>query len=337
VRDNRYLLGSPSGVCALLSTRGAGLVALRAPDRDGRFADIVLGFDTADEYAANADTYFGVTVGRVANRIGGARFQLGDSTYALAANDGRNHLHGGVDRSFDRVDWEAQSSSKADGPSVEFRHVSPHMEEGYPGRVETVVTYTLTPRDELRVDYRATTDAPTPFGLTNHTYWNLSGDPSRTVLDHELEIDADAYTPVDGELIPTGAIEPVEGTPFDFRTPRRIGDRIDAIDNPAAGGYDHNLVLTPRQAAPTFAARLVDPSGGRCVEVLATHPCVQFYTGNSLGSVRGKLGAGYAWRSGLCLEPQAFPDAINKPAFPSVVLNPGETYRSTIVFRITTR
>lgn len=318
----------------MFSSLGAGLVALNVPDRAGRLADVVLGFDTAAEYAAQSNFYVGCTIGRVANRIRRASFVLGDAKYKLAANDGPNHLHGGSTRSFDKVDWAAESRTSDLGPSVVCRYTSPHLEEGYPGRLEATVTYTLTARDELRIEYEARSNRATPVNLTNHTYWNLAGDGAGTILDHELEVRADRYTVTDGELLPTGEIKSVAGTALDFRTPRAIGSRIAQLETTSARGYDHNYVLSGPRSEPAFAARLRDPASGRAVEVWTDRPCMQVYSGNMLIPTTGKLGAEYAPHSGLCLEPQGYPDAVNNPSFDSVVLTPGEVFRATILFRL---
>jgi len=318
----------------VLSSWGAGLVALNTPDRLGRFADVVLGFDTAAEYAAQSNLYFGCTVGRVANRIRRATFVLDATTYKLAANDGTNHLHGGSTRSFDKVEWSAETKRSELGPGVVFRYTSPHLEEGYPGRLDTTVTYTLSAEDELRIDYEARSDRPTPVSLTNHTYWNLSGDGAGTILDHELQLQADRYAVSDGELLPTGEIKSVDGTPLDFREKRSIGSRINELEGTAARGYDLNYVLSGSRSEPVVVARLSDPSSGRVVELLTTQPCMQVYSGNLLTPTTGKLGAHYAVRSGMCLEPQGYPDAVNNPSFDSIVLNPGDVYRATTIFRL---
>ena len=336
VRDRRYLLVAPSGVSALFSSWGAGLVSLYTPDRAGRFADVVLGFDQASDYAAQPNLYFGCTVGRVANRIRDARFQLDGATVALAANDGRHHLHGGPERSFDRVEWAAAPGASDAGPQVVFRRVSPHLEEGYPGSVEVAVTYTMTEADDLRIEYEARSDRTTPLNLTNHTYWNLAGAGAGSILDHVLEVAADRYTPTDGELIPTGSIEPVAGTALDFRSPRRIGQRIAELEPSGARGYDHNFVLAGSGPEPVFAARIEEPVSGRAVEVWTTQPCIQFYSGNLMSPTKGKLGRHYARRSGLCLEPQGYPDAVNNLGFASVLLAPDQVYRQTIIFRVRT-
>jgi len=336
VSDKRFLLVAPSGVSALVSSWGAGLVALHGPDRDGRFADVVLGFDTAAEYAAGAGLYFGCTVGRVSNRIKGARFELDGRTVQLAANDGRNHLHGGPAHAFDRVPWAATTERTAAGDRVTFARVSPDGEEGYPGRLEVRVSYTLTSADELWLEVEARTDTPTPVSITNHTYWNLAGAGSATVVDHELQVFADRYTPTDAELIPTGAIESVEGTPLDFRQPTRLGAGIDQVAAGSGRGYDHNYVLPGDGSRPVPAARLHDPGSGRMLEVLATQPCLQVYSGNMMRPSVGKFGSSYAWRSAICLEPQGYPNAVNEPRFPSVLLHPGEVYRTVTIFRLTT-
>jgi aldose 1-epimerase len=336
INDRRFLLVAPSGITAQLSSRGAGLVAMNVPDLAGNVADIVLGFDTAQEYADHSQLYFGSTIGRVANRIRGASFTLGDETYRLAANDRSNHLHGGAVRSFDKVDWTAEPKDSDLGQSVAFGYTSPHLEEGYPGELDTVVTYTLTSQDELRIDYEARSDRATPVNLTHHSYWNLSGGGSGTILDHELQVQADTFTAVDGELIPTGAIESLDGTALDFRRPRSIGARISELESTGARGYDHNYVLSGARLEPAFAARLSDPAGGRVVEVWTTRPCLQVYSGNFMTPTRGKLGAHYGVRSGICLEPQGYPDALHHPEFDSVVLEPGNVFRATTIFRMTT-
>jgi len=336
VRDQRFLLVAPSGLSALVSSWGAGLVALNAPDRDSRYADIVLGFDNAAEYATQAQLYFSCTVGRVSNRIRGASFSIGDTTYPLAANNGSNHLHGGPTRSFDRVDWDAEPMTSEDGERVVFRHESPHLEEGYPGRLEVSVTYTLNERDELRIDYEARTDRTTPISLTNHSYFNLAGAGTESILGHELEVWADSYTPTDDELIPTGEIRSVDETALDFRTRTTIGARIAELESSGAQGYDHNYVLPERRTGAVLAARLRDPRSGRILEVLTTQPCLQLYSGNLMSPSTGKFGARYARRSAVCLEPQAYPDAVHNPNFRSVLLDPDDTYRETIVFRMTT-
>jgi aldose 1-epimerase len=332
--DHRFLLASPSGVSALVSSWGAGLVALHAPDREGRFEDVVLGFDTVEEYRANARLHFSATIGRVAGRIRDAHFTLDGQDIVLPANSGRHHLHGGSETPFDQVDWAAEALAAPDGPAVRFSRVSPDGEEGYPGELSVVVTYTLTSGDELRIAYEATTDRTTPLSMTNHTYWNLAGAGSPTILDHELEVFADRYTPVDAELLPVGTIEPVEGTPLDFREARVVGDRIAELDDTGSMGYDNNFVLPG--SGDRLAARLRHPGTGRVLEVRTTQPCMNLYSGNMMAPSVGKLGRPYPTRSGICLEPAGFLNAVNTPSFEPVWLRPGETYRQAITFRLTT-
>lgn len=332
--DHRFLLASPSGVTALVSSWGAGLVALQAPDREGRFEDVVLGFDTVEGYREHPGLYFGATIGRVAGRIRGARFPLDDGLVVLPANSDGHHLHGGSASSFDRVDWSAVAIPTPEGPSVRFGRVSPDGEEGYPGEASVSVTYTLTPADELRIDYEAMTDRTTPLSMTNHAYWNLAGAGSPTILDHELEVFADRYTPVDADLLPVGTIASVEGTPLDFRRPRIVGDRIAELEPTGSRGYDNNFVL--RGSGDRLAARLRHPGSGRVLEVRTTQPCMNVYSGNMMVPSVGKMGRAYPVRSGICLEPAGYLDAVNSPAFEQVWLRPGETYRQSITFRLTT-
>jgi len=332
--DHRFLLASPSGVTALLSSWGAGLVALHAPDREGRFEDVVLGFDTVEEYRANPALHLSATIGRVAGRIRDARFTLDGRVVQLPANHGRHHLHGGSETPFDQVDWAAEALATAAGPSVRFSRVSPDGEEGYPGEVSVSVTYTLTPANELRIDYLATTDRTTPLSLTNHSYFNLAGAGAPTILDHELQVFADRYLPVDAELVPVGTTEPVAGTPLDFREPRVVGDHITELETSGAGGYDHAFVLDG--SGERLVGRLRHPGSGRVLEVRTTQPCMNVYSGNAMAPSVRKMGRAYPTRSGICLEPAGFLDAVNIPAFEPVWLHPGETYRQTIAFRLTT-
>lgn len=334
VTECRFVLSSPSGLTAIIDSHGARLVGLIAPDRDGRFADVVLGYDCAEDYIANADMYFGATVGRVAQRIKGATFSLDGHEYALATNNGRNSLHGGAERSFDKVVWGASSRTTDEGPEVEFRHTSPHLEEGYPGNVDASVTYRLTPDGEVHITYRATTDRATPVSMTNHAYWNLAGAGAATILDHELSVRADRYTVTDEDLIPTGEIRPVEGTPLDLQAPAILADRI--ADLEATGGFDHNLVLAADRPSGTADATLRHPGTGRVLEIRSTLPCIQVYSGNLMRPSTGKLGVGYGIRSAICLEPQSWPDALHNPNFPSVILQPNESYHETATYRLLT-
>lgn len=328
-----FTLRNAHGIEVRIITYGAIVVSIKTPDSRGRFADIVTGFDTLDGYLARS-RFFGAVVGRYANRIANARFSLDGTTYGLAANNGRNHLHGGI-RGFDKVVWKGTPFERAGDAGVTLTHVSADGDEGYPGNLNVTVTYTLDARDELVVDYAATSDRATPVNLTNHSYFNLAGDGNGDILSHLLTIEADAYTPTDETQIPTGQIAPVEGTPFDFRRPTPIGARIDADDEQIrrGRGYDHNFVLkAPRTGALRHAARLADPSSGRTLDVATTEPGLQLYSGNNLDGAVGKSGHVYGRRTSVCLETQHFPDSPNHPEFPSTILRPGERYRSTTVF-----
>lgn len=314
---------------------GAIIASIRTPDRSGRVADIVLGFDDLAGYLGN-EPYFGVVAGRYANRIARGRFTLDGRTYTLAVNNPPNALHGGI-RGFDKVLWHGEPTADADGVHVTLRYTSADGEEGYPGTLHAAVSYTLTDRDELVIAYEATSDKPTPVNLTQHSYFNLAGEGSGDILGHVVTIDADRYTPIDSTFIPTGEIAPVAGTPFDFRSPTAIGARIDQNDQQLTNGhgYDHNFVLNraPGASGLVHAAHVVESVSGRTLDVATTEPGVQFYVGNFLnGSVVGKHGHAYPRRSGFCLETQHYPDSPNKPQFPSTILRPGETYRSRTVF-----
>jgi aldose 1-epimerase len=315
-------------------TYGAIIVSLRVPDRAGRMGDIVLGYDSLDGYLRDSP-YFGAVVGRYGNRIARGRFTLDGRTYRLATNNGPNHLHGGI-KGFDKALWRAEPVRSDSGVGVVFTYTSPDGEEGYPGTLTARVTYTLTDRDGLFVEYHATTDRPTLVNLTQHTYFNLAGEARRDILGHELVINADSFTPVDSTLIPTGVIAPVEATPFDFRTPAAIGARIAEHHEQLrfGGGFDHNFVLRREGSGLSHAARVVEPSTGRTLDIYTTEPGLQFYSGNFLdGSITGKGGEVYHHRYGFCLEPQHYPDSPNQPRFPSTVLRPGEQYSSRTVFR----
>lgn len=306
---------------------GAIVAELHTQDRHGRGADVVLGLRDLPAYLAG-NPYFGCTAGRCANRIAEGRFSIDGRPYQLGRNNGPHHLHGGA-RGFDRRVWDAEAAETPDGPSVRFTLLSPDGDEGYPGAVRAQVRYTVTPANEFLVEMTATTDAPTLVNLVHHSYWNLGGHASGTILDHHLSIAADAYTPVDAGLITTGTLAPVAETPFDFRTPKKI-----RLDLPrVAGGYDHNFVLRDGDGLRP-AARLEHPASGRVLEILTTEPGLQLYTGNFLdGTSKGKSGALYEQHAGLCLESQKFPDAANKPGWASPVLRPGRTYRHRMVHR----
>lgn len=320
-----------------ITNLGGHIVSILAPSRDGTMADVTLGYAGFDGYLADT-SYFGSVVGRYANRIAKGQFTLDGKSYTLAKNNGPNALHGGP-TGFQKRVWAAKVVSGPDGDALELTYVSKDGEEGYPGTLTAKVVYSLRADGGLVIDYTATTDAPTIVNLTNHAYFNLAGEGEGTVLGHELQIEADAYTPVDPTLIPTGERRPVEGTPFDFRKPVAIGARIDAADEQlkAGGGYDHNYVLRGKKGDLRLAARVVEPKSGRVLEVFTTEPGIQLYSGNFLdGSVTGKSGKPYVKRGALCLETQHFPDSPNQPGFPPVVLRPGETYRHTTVYRVTT-
>ena len=328
-----FTLTNANGIELRTISYGAIIVSLRVPDRTGRMDDIVLGYDSLQGYL-RVSPYFGAIVGRYGNRIGSGRFTLDGRTYRLATNNGPNHLHGG-NRGFDKVVWQAEPLQNDSGVGVTFTYTSPDGEEGYPGTLLARVSYTLTDRDELVVEYHATTDQATPVNLTQHTYFNLAGDGRGDILGHELLINADSFTPVDSTLIPTGSMAPVDGTPFDFRTPTAIGARIGADDQQLrfGGGYDHNFVLQQEDAAIGRAARVVEPSTGRTLDIYTTEPGLQFYSGNFLdGTITGKGGRVYHHRYGLCLETQHYPDSPNQPQFPSTVLRPGQEYRSRTVW-----
>ena len=329
-----YTLTNANGLIAKITNYGAILVSLEVPDKDGKLADITLGFDKLDGYLTR-HPYFGSTVGRYANRIGGAKFVLDGVEHELAANNGPNHLHGGI-KGFDKAVWQAQEVKAEKAVGLKLTYLSVDGEEGYPGNLACVVTYTLNNDDELRIDYEAVTaDKATIVNLTNHTYWNLAGQGNGDILGHELMLNADAYTPVDEGLIPTGEIKKLAGSPMDFTKPMTIGSRIEEV----AGGYDHNYVLNSTgEGLPALCAKVYEPSSGRVMEIQTTEPGVQFYTGNFLdGSVTGKAGKVYKKHYGFCLETQHFPDSPNKPDFPPVVLSPGEKYLTTTVYKFYTK
>jgi len=330
-----HTLTNSAGIEVRVLTFGGAIASIRVPDRNGTFADVALGFDTLTPYLTNPP-YFGVIIGRYANRIARGRFTLDGRTYTLAVNNAPNHLHGGV-KGFDKVVWHAEPFRRADAVGLVLTHTSPDGDEGYPGTLKATVTYALNNAGELSFDYEATTDRPTPVNLTQHTYFNLTGEGAGDILGHRLQINASRMTPVGPDLIPTG-IASVSGTPFDFRTPTAIGERIGANDPQISNGrgYDHNFVLDRSGNGLIRAARVEDPASGRVLEISTTEPGIQFYTGNFLdGSLRGKSGRSYARRTGFALETQHYPDSPNHPEFPNTILRPRETYRSKTVFSFT--
>lgn len=332
-----YTLTNKNNVVVKLMTLGATITEINVPDKNGKFANVVFGFDDVAGYQSDRNQYFGCTVGRVANRIAKGEFTVEGTRYKVALNNGPNHLHGGEKRSLDKVVWKAMLSKTSKGISgIVFSYTSPEGEEGYPGNLKIDVTYWLSDANEIGIEYRATTDKPTPVNLTNHSYFNLAGAGTATVLDHELKVDAKEYVPVNETLIPTGKFDPVAGTVFDFTRPTRIGARIEKLYDTGAKGYDHCYVLTKREKTPSFAAKLRDPQSGRTMTVLTTQPGIQVYTGNFLFGQKGAGGKEYKLRSGVCLETGDFPDAINQPAFPSILLRPGMAYQHTCVYAFST-
>lgn len=319
-----------------ITNYGGTIVSLSVPDKNGQQADVVQGFDTLRDYEERSP-YFGCITGRYANRIARGKFFLDGVTYTLPVNNGPNHLHGGLS-GFDKKVWASRTEKTPDSVRLVLHYTSPDGEEGYPGTLNCEVAYTWTNYDELRIDYTASTDRPTIVNLTNHSYFNLAGHDSGSVLNHYLTIHADAFTPADSTSIPYGEIRPVDGTPFDFRTPHTLGERINANDQQLKYGlgYDHNFVLNGAPGRLRKVAQLNERESGRIMVVETTEPGMQLYTANFLNNVRGKGGAVYQRRSAVCLETQHFPNSPNQPNFPSTVLLPGQKYRSTTVYRFLT-
>ena len=329
-----FTLRNAEGVEAAITNYGGRLVTLKTPDRAGRSEDIVLGFDTLDGYLGH-NPYFGALVGRFANRIANGKFDLSGKTYTLLQNNGSNALHGGA-QGLRQGRMEGGGDHFERSPALELRYLSKDGEEGYPGNLDVLVTYSLSEDNTLRIDYAATTDCETVLNLTNHSYFNLAGHAQGNILDQRVTLNANRFTPVGSNLIPTGDLRNVEGTPFDFRQAAPIGARIDANDEQIefGKGYDHNFVLNRSGNGLSLAARVHDPHSGRIMEVLTTQPGMQFYTGNHIhGEIHGKGGAAYGARGGYCCETQRFPDSPNQPKFPSSALKPGERYRETTEFR----
>lgn len=333
-----YTLTNARGMVAKVATYGGIVTELHVPDRNGKLGDVVLGFDNLEAYL-KGHPYFGCITGRVANRIANGKFTLDGKEYTLAVNNGPNHLHGGI-KGFDKAVWAARILPNSETrPGIELTYTSRDGEEGYPGNLKVTVRYILTPNNALRIEYEATTDKPTIVNLTNHSYFNLAG--KGDVLEHELRLFASRYTPTDSNLIPTGELKPVAGTPMDFTTPAKIGARI-AKTGGDPTGYDHNYVIDQQAGSganrPARAAEVYEPTTGRVLSMRTTEPGVQLYTGNFLdGSLTGKGGVVYGKHAGFCLEAQKFPNAVNTPGFPSVVLRPGESYRQITVYAFSTR
>ncbi|HEY1792558.1 MAG TPA: aldose epimerase family protein [Opitutaceae bacterium] len=328
-----YTLTNAHGLVCRVATYGAIITELHAPDRAGRMGDVVMGFDSLGQYLTE-NPYFGCVCGRVANRIARGRFTLEGKTYHLATNNGPNTLHGGL-RGFDKVVWRAATAETVDGPSIVLTHLSPDGDEGFPGNLSVRMAYTLTGANELRIEYRATTDRTTPVNLTNHSYFNLAcrGD----VKGHVLELNASRYTPLDPGQIPTGIAAEAAGGPLDFTIAKAIGRDIARVpDNPK--GYDHNFVINGGGRSMVLAARVHEPDSGRTMEVLTDEPAVQLYTGNNLdGKLKGKKGVVCRPHDAFCLETQHYPDSVNHPSFPSTILRPGEEFRSTTLYRFGAR
>ncbi len=332
-----FTLKNSNGVTVQLTNYGGKIVSILVPDKNGNMGDVCLGYESASEYIHGAAS-LGATIDRYANRIAGGQFELNGQVYQLFKNNGPNTIHGGK-KGYRFVVWDAE---QLNDQSVELSYLSPDGEEGFPGNLLVKVLFTVTDDNELKLDYTATTDKPTVLNLTNHAFYNLKGEGQGDVLDHVLQVNADLFTPTDETAIPTGEFRDVAGTPFDFRTPKPLGQDINADNQQLeyAGGYDHNFVLNKEKGELAFAARLSEPTTGRVMEVFTTEPGLQVYTANSLtgeGTDIGKAGKSYGQRSAVCLETQHFPDSPNHPEFPSTVLNPGETYTSTTIYKFSTK
>lgn len=338
-----FTLSNTNGMEVSITNYGGTITKIMVPDKDGNIEDVTLGFDDLEGYTSQTylteGPYFGAIIGRYGNRIGAAKFTLDGKEYKLAANNGPNHLHGGL-KGFDKAVWEADEIQNENEVGVKLQYLSTDMEEGYPGNLSVEVTYTLTNDNELKIDYKATTDKKTVANLTNHAYFNLTGNVERDILEHKVMINADAFTPVDETLIPTGEIKAVEGTPFDFTDPVAVGKRINDDDEQLkyGQGYDHNWVLNGEAGEMKLAATVYDEASGRFMEVFTTEPGIQFYSGNFLnGNLTGKRGVKYEQRYGLCLETQHYPDSPNQPDFPSVDLIPGDTYNTQTTYKFSVK
>lgn len=330
-----FTLKNANGLVSQITNYGGRVVSLWVPDRKGAYKDIVLGYDSIDAYLKSTEKYFGALIGRYGNRIAKGKFELNGKVYKLATNNGENHLHGGK-VGFDSVVWDV---IRVGGSTLELQYTSQHMEEGYPGELKVTVVYRLTDKNELEVEYWATTDSTTVINLTHHSFFNLGGHGSGSINDHLLQINAAYYTPVDDSLIPLGAMASVKKTPFDFRAPTAIGKRLEKqhVQLQRGKGYDHNFVLNQNLKGLNYAARVVEPISGLTMEVYTNEPGLQFYGGNFLnGTIRGKQGKIYGYRSAFCLETQHFPDSPNQPSFPTTILHPGEEYHSFCSYRFST-
>lgn len=332
-----YILTNSKGVEAKITNYGGIVVSLKVPDNKGVFGDIVLGYDTLSGYEKD-DNYFGALIGRYANRIAKGKFTLNDKEYNLAVNNGENHLHGGP-KGFHKAIWKAKSYADEGGVNLELTYLSKDGEEAYPGNLSIKVVYILTENNELKINYSATTDKDTIINLTNHSYFNLAGAGAGSILNHQLQINADKFTPTDGGSIPTGELRTVKGTPMDFTIPAIIGARIEQADEQLilGKGYDHNWIINKTGNALTATAKAYEPSSGRVLDVFTTEPGVQFYSGNFLNNIKGKNGKVYQKREGFCLETQHFPDSPNKPDFPSTVLKANQQFSSTTVYKFSSQ
>jgi len=333
-----YTLTNGKGMVVRLSNWGAIVQSIQVPDRDGKIADVVLGFDAVVPGYAEDSTFQGGGIGRYGNRIAKGRFTIDGVSYQVTQNEGENSLHGGTP-GFNKVLWEAEPFQNADSVGVLMHRLSPDGENGYPGNLDVSIRFSLNAAQELSIVYEASTDKATPINLTHHMYYNLSGSAANDILGDELQILADRYTPVDAKLIPTGELRPVEGTPFDFRMPMAIGSRIEVADEQLTlgEGYDHNFVFAEADGSLEKQVVLYNKASGRVMEILTTEPAIQFYSGNFLNGALGKGGAIHDWRHGLCLEPQHYPDSPNHANFPDTILRPGKTYKSSTVLRFSTR
>jgi len=329
-----YTLRNAHGVEAKITNYGGILISLKVPDRNGKFDDVVLGFNNLDDYL-KGHPYFGALIGRYGNRIAKGRFTLNGVEYKLAVNNGENHLHGGI-KGFDKVVWTGREMKTSAGPAVVLTYLSKDGEEGYPGNLRVRVVYTLTNNDELKIDYTATTDKDTVINLTHHSYFNLAGEGNGDILNHRVTIVANRFVPTDAGSIPTGELRRVTSTPFDFLKPHAIGERINQDEEQLkfGNGYDHTWVINGRAGAMRLAATAYEPTSGRLMQVWTTEPGMQFYTGNFLdGTLTGKSGKIYQRRFGFCFETQHFPDSPNHPSFPTTTLRKGATYKSTTIYR----